>query len=147
MSRLFAVLIALVLLPAAAQAGPQFTDPARAGGAALYGYDPVAYFTVGEPVMGSADFTATHNGAVWWFASAANRDAFTADPAAYAPQYDGHCAFAASRGYKASADPTAWQIVDDKLYVNFNRLVHLRWKLDIPGNIAEGDRHWPTVNP
>ena len=36
---------------------------------AVHGYDPVAYFTDGKPVMGDAKHTAVHNGAAYYFAS------------------------------------------------------------------------------
>lgn len=115
------------------------------GGVAIEGYDPVAYFTDGKPVEGSDDFTVEHNGATWHFASAANRDAFAADPEAYAPQYGGYCAWAVSQGYTAPIDPDAWKIVDDKLYLNYSEGVQKRWAADIPGNIAKGDGNWPSI--
>ena len=83
------------LHPAAAQrSNPPAVYTGIVKGVAVGGYDPVAYFTVGKPVPGKADITVTHEGATWRFASAANRDAFKAEPAKYAPQYGGHCAWA-----------------------------------------------------
>ena len=55
-------------------------------GVAIEGTDPVAYFTEGRPVEGSPEFSHHHAGVTWHFASAANRDAFAADPGRYAPQ-------------------------------------------------------------
>lgn len=114
-------------------------------GLAIRGYDPVAYFTDGKPVKGKAEFTSEHEGAVWRFASAANRDAFAADPLRYAPQYGGYCAWAVSEGYTASIDPDAWKIVDDKLYLNYSKSVQRRWERDIPGRIAKADANWPQI--
>lgn len=54
-------------------------------GLAIRGYDPVAYFTVGKPTPGDAQFTAAYEGATYRFATAANREAFAKDPAKYAP--------------------------------------------------------------
>ena len=85
---------------------------------AIRGTDPVAYFTQGGPVAGSADFTHTWNNATWQFSSAENRDLFASNPEQYAPQYGGFCAWAMSQGYTASIDPSAWKIVDGKLYLN-----------------------------
>jgi len=45
------------------------------------------------------------------------------DPEQYAPQYGGHCDYAIANGYPANIDPEAWKIVDDKLYLNYNRKV------------------------
>lgn len=112
---------------------------------ALRGYDPVAYFTEARPVKGSASFTATHHGATYRFASAASRDQFVQDPARYVPQYGGFCAWAAASGYKADADPTAWAIVGDKLYVNYNASVQKSWSADAAALIAKADVNWPSV--
>ena len=66
-------------------------------GKAIRGYDPVAYFTEGKPVEGDGDFTHRWMDAKWYFASAANRDAFAKNPESYAPQYGGYCAWAVDR--------------------------------------------------
>lgn len=114
-------------------------------GVAVDGSDVVAYFTQGKPVAGSPEFAHDWNGVTWHFASAENRDAFAADPAAYAPQYGGYCAWAVSQGYTASTRPDAWKIVNGKLYLNFNRRIQRRWERDIPGNITSADANWPDV--
>ena len=114
-------------------------------GIAIDGTDPVAYFTEGRPVAGSSAHEVRWQGATWRFASAGNREVFEADPAAYAPQYGGWCAWAVAEGYTASTVPDAWKIVDGRLYLNFSRGVQRRWERDIPGNIARGDANWPGV--
>ncbi|MEM9783244.1 MAG: YHS domain-containing (seleno)protein [Pseudomonadota bacterium] len=114
-------------------------------GTAIDGTDPVSYFTEGRPVEGSSDFTYEWNGATWRFASAENREAFIADPARYAPQYGGYCAWAVSQGYTASTTPEAWAIVDDKLYLNYSASVQETWNKDVPGFIASADENWPGV--
>jgi YHS domain-containing protein len=114
-------------------------------GIAIAGADPVAYFTAGDYVPGTSDFTHEWNGVTWQFASAENRDTFAADPENYAPQYGGYCAWAVSEGYTAPVDPTAWKIVDGKLYLNYDANIQARWEKDIPGNIAEANANWPAV--
>jgi YHS domain-containing protein len=114
-------------------------------GIAIAGADPVAYFTAGDYVPGTSDFTHEWNGVTWQFASAENRDTFAADPENYAPQYGGYCAWAVSEGYTAPVDPTAWKIVDGKLYLNYDAKIQARWEKDIPGNIAEANANWPAV--
>ena len=114
-------------------------------GLAIAGYDPVAYFTSGKPVEGTAEHTHDWNGATWRFASAANRTAFVKDPNKYAPQYGGYCAFGVSRGYAVKVDPTAWKIVDGKLYLNYSKDVQTQWSEDVPGNITKGDANWPKL--
>ena len=49
-------------------------------GLAIGGYDPVAFFTDGRPVAGSADFELRYGGAIWRFRNVGNRDAFAARP-------------------------------------------------------------------
>jgi hypothetical protein len=122
---------------------PVFTGIIK--GVAVGGYDPVAYFTQGKPVKGSNDVTAEHEGATWRFATAENRAAFRADPAHYAPQYGGYCAWAVSQGYTAKGDPQAWTIHGGKLYLNYDKAVRATWEKDIPGNVRKGDANWPGV--
>jgi len=112
---------------------------------AIRGADPVAYFTQGAAVRGSRDYEYQWNGAIWRFSSADNRATFVADPLAYAPQYGGYCAWAVSQGYLASVDPQVWDIVDGKLYLNYNRGVQTRWQQNTPGHIAQGDQNWDGV--
>lgn len=114
-------------------------------GPAIKGHDPVAYFTERKPVAGTESFTARYKGATFRFASAANRDAFLADPVRYAPQYGGFCAYGAAGGYKADTDPQAWSIVDGRLYLNYSRRIQATWNQDQAGYIAKADRSWSTV--
>ena len=114
-------------------------------GAAIKGYDPVAYFTDNKPVKGSPTYKAEYGKSVFHFVSPANRDAFAANPAKYAPQYNGFCAFGTAGGYKAAIDPAAFTIVNNKLYLNYNQDIRKKWSADIPGFIAKADKNWPAV--
>lgn len=135
----------VLILPEKAVAEPPvYTD--LFSNVAVQGYDPVAYFSEGKATRGSAAFTAEYNGATFRFASAANRDAFVADPEKYAPQYGGYCAWAVSQGYHAKGDARFWKIVDGKLYLNYSASVQKKWEGDIPGFIAKGDEAWPGIN-
>ncbi|MDH3738715.1 MAG: YHS domain-containing protein [Alphaproteobacteria bacterium] len=136
---LFAVVVAAAG-PALAIA-PVFS----ADGVAIRGYDPVAYFSEGKPVAGSAQHSVEFKGTKWLFASAENRDLFVANPEKYAPQYGGYCAWAVANNYTASIDPDAWTIKDGKLYLNFSKFVRARWAIDKSGNIAKGDANWPGL--
>lgn len=138
-----AVAAATVPGVAAAKTAPVYTG--TFSNLALSGYDPVAYFTQGKPVKGSAQFTTSWNGADWQFASAADLAAFKANPAKYAPQYGGYCAWAVSQGYTASGDPEVWKVVGDKLYVNYNAEVGAKWSKNIPGFIAAANANWPKI--
>ena len=135
-------LMALIFVPLAfAAESPIFAT----GDGAIRGYDAVAYFTVGKPTQGSDQFTASWQGATFKFASAANLELFKVDPAAYAPQYGGYCAFAVAKGATAGTVPDAWTIVEGKLYLNYSLAVQQRWRKDVPGHIKAADRNWPAV--
>lgn len=134
---------ALPVRPAAAAEKPVYTG--WFSDLAVSGYDPVAYFKDGRPVEGSRSFEHKWNGATWRFVSAANRDAFAAAPETYAPQYGGYCAWAVAQGYTAAGDPKQWSIVDGRLYLNYDADVNAKWKKDVPGFIAAGDRNWPRI--
>ena len=84
---------------------------------AIKGYDPVAYFTDGEPTPGVPEFEYEWNDHIWRFSSAQHRDLFKADPAHYAPQFGNYCAMALSLGQIVTANPNYWLISDGKLYV------------------------------
>jgi YHS domain-containing protein len=130
--------------PSAAQEGGIYTGLLSRTGAG--GHDVVAYFREGRPVRGVSRFSHEWRGATWRFASAANRDAFAANPAAYAPAYGGHCAWAAAQGYKAKGDPEHWRIVDGRLFLNYNADVQQKWEKDIPGFIAAADGSWAQTS-
>ena len=114
-------------------------------GVAVGGYDPVAYFTQGRPVEGSAEITADYRGATWRFASEANREAFLAEPEKYAPAYGGYCSWAVAQGKLAKGDPQNWDIVDGRLYLNYNDDIQTRWRKDIPGFIGKAQANWPGL--
>lgn len=141
---LFALLVALGV-PALASANPVPSVSATKDGVAIGGYDPVAYFTEGHPVPGSAGFTLRWNRATWRFASAASRARFEASPEAYAPAFGGYCAWAISQNYIAPGDPRVWRIVEGRLYLNFNRRAQALWDSDLTGSIARGRGNWPRV--
>jgi hypothetical protein len=115
-------------------------------GVALKGHDPVAYFKQQKPVKGTAQFTHEWMGAVWRFSTAENRDAFAANPAQFAPQFGGYCAWAVSEGYTADVDPEAWKTVDGKLYLNYSKDVQKKWEQDILKRIEGGHRNWPRLH-
>lgn len=112
---------------------------------AIGGYDPVAYFSLGKPTQGSAEFTHEWNGARWRFSNAEHRDLFAADPEKYAPQYGGYCAKAVSDNYTARSDPQAWAIVDGKLYLNFDQTVAEQWSANKSERITAANGYWPGV--
>lgn len=140
---LLGLLLAAFAFHAATRAADNPPVAMSGDGLAIQGYDPVAYFTDGKAVPGDPAHSFDWQGATWLFASAAHRDAFTADPLRYAPQYGGYCAYAISKGHAAPASPEVWSIVEDKLYLNLGAGVQSLWQEDVTGNIARATSNWP----
>jgi YHS domain-containing protein len=143
-----AIALGAAIVPLAAHAYDENSTAAinvDAKGVGLKGHDPVAYFTAGAPTAGKAEFSATHAGVKYLFASAASRDTFKADPMKYAPQYGGFCAMGVALEKKLDGDPTAWHIHDGKLYLNVNKDVQKKWLEDVPGNNVKANANWPDI--
>ena len=138
-----AIAVALIGISSIAHAGHDTeTDQ---NGVILAGHDVIGYFTDGKPVLGSAKFTAVYNDAIYRFASAENRDLFNKNPAKYAPQYGGFCAYGMTFGKKFDIDGKAFEVVDGKLYVNKNLDVYKAWAENVPKHILEANSEWPEV--
>lgn len=123
---------------------------------AVMGYDVVSFRSLapGECALeGTTEFFIRYGGYEWRFASDANRAAFAADPAFYAPKYGGFCALGIATKDAWTSDVlgppiavmspeycgTAWAIVDDALYL-FNTGAQSRWA---PGaDIPRADARW-----
>jgi YHS domain-containing protein len=135
--------------PAIAGDTPYFTDSGVFADkeVAIRGYDPVAYFESGQPVEGAEQHSLAWGGVTWHFASAENKQAFEADPQAYAPEYGGYCAYAVAKGQLASIDPDAWSIRDGKLYLNYSTSVRATWEQNAEGYIDTANDNWPDLNP
>ncbi len=142
------LLIAMAMAMGLGSASPAFAaGPLNLDGrgVALHGYDPVAYFVDGKPVKGAAERSAAAQGATYWFASDKNLELFKADPARYAPQYGGYCAYGVAQGFKPDIDPAAFRIEGGKLYLNLSLDVRERWVKDIPGYIEQANTNWKTL--
>jgi YHS domain-containing protein len=116
---LLAALFALVSLRAGA--GEFFEQD----GVAIKGFDTVAYFKANMALKGSERYTATYKGSTFLFSNSENRDAFSANPEQYAPQYNGFCAYGFAKGAKAKIEGDSFAIVDGKLYLNYDAKIRL----------------------
>jgi YHS domain-containing protein len=132
-------------------AGEEYVDKTGFGAS---GYDVVSYFSLQQssigtpqasPLAGKASLVAEYNGAKFAFATPDNLALFTEDPAKFAPQFDGHCAYGVSKGGKVPGNPTLWRIVDGKLYLNITKNVVGFWEADIPGNINLAGGNWGSL--
>jgi YHS domain-containing protein len=144
LARSLALAITILAVPMLVAAAPPELN-LDAQGVAIHGYDPVAYFTDGKPVKGSARFSHKVGDATYHFASAGHRDRFAKDPAKYAPQFGGYCAMGTAMGKKLDVDPLAWRIVDGKLYLNLNKDVQKKWLSDVPGHLKQAEAKWAEI--
>ncbi|MEL0636845.1 YHS domain-containing (seleno)protein [Marinomonas sp. TI.3.20] len=136
---------ATVLFSSAATFAADIDSNADANDLAIQGYDTVAYFTMGKPVLGSNEFTSNYKNATFHFVSEQNRNLFNKDKVKYAPQFGNFCAMGTAMGLKFDVDPTAWKIVEGKLYLNLNKDVQKAWLRDVPGNIQTAEQNWPEL--
>lgn len=88
---------------------------------AIDGYDPVAYFTMTKAVKGLEEISHESLGYKWLFSNHEHKALFMADPMRYMPNYGGYCSYDPVKlGHDHKVDPTAWRIVDEKLYLFYS---------------------------
>jgi len=112
---------------------------------AIKGYDTVAYFTQGEPVKGSDEFSTSYKGANWLFSSQENLDLFLANPTKYEPQYGGFCAYAVAQGSTASIKPELFTIHEGRLFLNYSNSINDKWLANKKDFIEKADANWPAI--
>jgi len=112
----------------------------------MHGFDPVAYFTQDEALLGDAQFSTEYKEGTYRFISEANKQLFLKNPSAYVPQYGGYCAYGTAKGKKFDGDPRLFKVVDGKLYFNLNPDVYKKWLMDPPGFIKQADENWREIH-
>lgn len=114
-------------------------------GAAILGYDAVAYFTDNKPIKGNPKFQSEYEGAKYYFASADHKASFNANPAKYAPAYGGYCGYAASIDRLSPISPEWFQIIGGRLILQHNGKATDKFNADQKGNIVKADQNWPGL--
>lgn len=99
-------------------------------GQAIEGYDPVAYFTVGEAAPGVEAHCYMWLGSEWHFSTQRHRQLFLANPGKYMPQFGGYSSVGSLFGEHQRADPRSWKIVDGKLYLFYKKPDSEAWTTD-----------------
>ena len=112
---------------------------------AINGYDTVAYFTVGKPVKGQDSLVHDWMGAKWKFSTAAHLELFKVNPAKYAPQYGGYCAYGVSQDNLVKVEPDQFTVRDGKLYLNYDADIQAKWLKDPAGYIRTADARFPVL--
>ena len=111
----------------------------------VQGFDLVSYQKGERPVPGNGNHVATVDGVNYLFVNETNKRTFTANPAKYLPAYGGYCAFGAAVGKKFIGDPTVWEVVQGRLYLNLDNKVKGIWVKDISGNIEKANETWKEI--
>lgn len=115
-------------------------------GLAIDGYDPVAYFKASKAIEGKKEFAVNHQGVVYYFSTAENKEAFLKTPFAYEPQYGGWCAYAMGKnGDKVNVDPGTFKVINGKLYLFYNRFFNntlTSWNKDEANLKSKADVNW-----
>jgi hypothetical protein len=109
---------------------------------ALRGFDPVSYFTEGEPQRGCPSNALIWHGAVFHFRCRRHQRLFLATPRRYLPEYGAHCALAMAEGRRAEGDPTVWMRVEGRVYLARSRDVLVAWLLRREHNVEKADVAW-----
>lgn len=125
-------------------AAPALSQTSAAPRTAIQGYDTVAYFTEGRPVIGLATIYQDFDGQRYYFSNAGHKAAFVADPDRYIPQFGANCAGLVSAGKIKPANPLYWAIVDDRLYL-FANARGPEFIAKNPGALAKARRHWASM--
>ncbi len=114
-------------------------------GLAIDGYDPVAFFTDGKPMQGSADFEYRYLGAIWRFCNVGNRAAFVANPKVYMPQFGGYDPIGIIGGVAVAGNPNVWIIAGEQLFLFYDRDRRERFAAAPDRMLAQAERRWPDV--
>jgi hypothetical protein len=114
-------------------------------GLALYGFDPVAYFTQGEPALGTADFEYRFADVSWRFRNEGNRAAFATNPEIYAPAFGGYDPLGVARGVASPGHPQRWVRRGDRIYLFHKEETRAAFAADPAGSVAAAEARWPQV--
>ena len=117
----------------------------RHTGLAIFGIDPVAYFTERNPTIGRQDFELRHAGAVWRFENAGNRAAFAADPEVYMPQFGGYDPVGISRGRAQPGYPALWVVNEQRLYLFYTGEARAAFMADPASVITVATARWSAI--
>lgn len=112
---------------------------------AVGGYDLVSYQQDSGPTRGTGFQKAEHEGVTYLFATEANKAAFEANPDKYLPEFNGYCAYGVAVGQKFNTDPTVYEFVDGKLYLNLDGDIQKKWSEDKAGNIQKAHTNWKKL--
>jgi hypothetical protein len=117
----------------------------RHTGLAIYGFDPVAYFTDSEPLAGRSEFEVSFAGAVWRFRNEGNRAAFVDRPDIYMPRFGGYDVLAVARGAAVPGNPRYWVVARQRLYLFESPATRDAFAPDRGDVLAAAGAKWPEL--
>jgi hypothetical protein len=117
----------------------------RHTGLAIYGIDPVAFYTKRKPSEGREDFELRYAGAIWRFENEGNRAAFIKDPAIYMPRYGGYDPIGIARGVATPGYAAFWSVVANRLFLFYTAEAQKIFLADPDAAVAAADARWPEV--
>jgi hypothetical protein len=117
----------------------------RLTGLALYGFDPVAYFTEGGPQQGADSYELSWAGATWRFRNEGNRDAFMQAPGIYEPRFGGYDPVAVAEGIPTGGHPSVWLIHRERLYVFHSEKNRATFAEEPAAVIEKAETQWPQI--
>jgi YHS domain-containing protein len=109
---------------------------------AIAGLDATSYFENGGPLPGAPDITAVWQGKTWRFRSPIHRERFLAEPARFAPQFDGLSPLILAHGDRVPGDPRLFTIVKGKLYLDPAEAPQETFRRNPGKLIARADSVW-----
>ncbi|WP_372657542.1 YHS domain-containing (seleno)protein [Hydrogenophaga sp.] len=119
---------------------------------AIGGKDTVSYHDSAAQkahrvVEGEKRYEVLYLGAHWRFASMSSAERFAANPAAYAPSYNGHCANALSTDEGlVETDGDVWEFFGDRLYLFYAEAGRQRWlQGDWKSYKIQADAAWQAI--
>lgn len=114
-------------------------------GAAIAGYDPVAFFLERHAISGNPAYPLVHDGTLWHFANEGNRAAFRDAPQAYLPAFGGYDPVALASGLTVAGTPRFFLVHEGRLYL-FRREENRTAFAANPGLLADAQKFWPELS-
>ena len=112
---------------------------------AIDGFDPVAYFTDKDALVGRQDIEVSDRGAIWRFRNEGNRAIYLAHPEVYGPRFGGYDPTDVARGKPVPGRAQIWLIRGERLYL-FNREESRDAFAAAPDRFLEqADEKWPQL--
>lgn len=113
-------------------------------GAAILGFDPIAFFVEQRAVPGHSTHQTMFGGKVWYFMSGANKSVFEASPEHYLPAFGGYDPVAVAAGIPLPGSPNFFVVDAERVFLFRSRDSRDAFARD-PSIAGSAERSWPQV--